>query len=196
MLASDSAEIHRGHNVLKRLPHTFNQTFILMSTTHTFKPVFVIAPHLSPYRHFTRKFFKAFMSSSSSENSQTSTQYSSTPTHHSQLDLTDVEQLLGESVTSPQVRSDSGSPPLTVDAPLPTAHAPLHTSSPLRSLSGSSSDRSFASPDHGPYQQLPSQLQSQLPSSPSRHRYNRGSKSSPFQFVMSLKQTICFRFGS
>jgi hypothetical protein len=96
--------IHRGQNLLIRLPHTLSQTFILMSTTHTLKPVFVIAPHLSPYWHYTRKFLKSLMSSSSSETSQTSTQYSSTPTHHSQLDLTDVEDLLGQSVTAPQVR--------------------------------------------------------------------------------------------
>lgn len=134
-----------------------------MSTTHTFKPVFVIAPHLSPYRHYTRQFLKSLMSSSSSETSQTSTQYSSTPTHHSQLDLTDVEDLLAESL----VRSQSGSPLSNADAPLPTAHAPLPTSqAPLRSPGGSSSGRSFASSDHGPYQQLPS--------SPSRHRSSRG----------------------
>jgi hypothetical protein len=142
-----------------------------MTTSHTFKPVFVLAPHLSPYQHHSRETLKFLhmSSSSSSAASHTSTEYSSTPTHTSQLDVTDVNHSLGQSVISPQVRSDSGSPPPpTTHAPLPTTHAP--------SPSASSSTRSlpFASPDHGSYQVLPSSL--------SRTRSNRSGECSSIYF--------------
>jgi len=146
-----------------------------MTTSHTFKPVFVIAPHLSPYRHHSRKTLKGLLmsSSSSSAASHASTEYSSTPTHTSQLDVTDVDDLLGQSVMSPQVRSNSGSPLPTTHATLPTSHAHLPTTPSLLptthapSPSASSSTRSlpFASLDLGSYQVLPS--------SPSRTRSNR-----------------------
>jgi hypothetical protein len=142
-----------------------------MSTSHTFKLVFVIAPHLSPYQHHSRETLKFLhmSSSSSSAASHTSTKYSSTPTHTSQLDVTDVNYLLGQSVISPQVRSDSGSPPP------PTTHAPLLTThAPSPSASSSTCSLPFASPDHGSYQVLPS--------SPSHTRSNWSGECSSIYF--------------
>jgi hypothetical protein len=127
----------------KPVYYTLSQTVILMGTTHTFKPVFVIAPHLSPYRQYNRSKLKSLLMSSSA--SQASTLYSPTPTHNSHMSISEHEGLLDGPITTPQAP-----PNRSTDSPLPS-------SSPVPSTASSTNSIPIASPGgYGIYQQLPS----------------------------------------